>query len=109
MSFEGNAKRITAILCALALSATLASCRRPGGSEDGTSSSSASDGSGAATAPWMPETTVPETVDMSGREALVKPSAASAALKYTGGELEFMPDETVTPSLPLRALSTALT
>lgn len=49
MSFEGNAKRITAILCALALSATLASCRRPGGGEDGTSSSSASDGSGAAT------------------------------------------------------------
>lgn len=92
MSFEGNAKRITAILCALALSVTLASCRRPGGGEDGTSSSSASDGSGAATAPWMPETTVPETVDMSGREALVKPSAASAALKYTGGELEFMPD-----------------
>lgn len=35
---------------------------------------------------------MPETVDMSGREALVKPSAASAALKYTGGELEFMPD-----------------
>lgn len=84
-------KRGAAFICALTLAASLAACGRHGAG-DGTDSRTNQTGSDAATAPWMPETTVPETVDMSGRVALAKPSAASAALKYTGGELEFIPD-----------------
>lgn len=90
MSFNIKPKRITAMICAAALAMSLAACHGPGESGNGTSA--ASDSGGAATAPWVPDTTTPETVDMSGRTALPKPTSASAALKYTGGELEFIPD-----------------
>lgn len=90
MSFNIKPKRITVMICAVALAMSLAACHGPGESGNGTSA--ASDSGGAATAPWAPDTTTPETVDMSGRTALPKPTSASAALKYTGGELEFIPD-----------------
>lgn len=84
-------KKTAVFICAFALIFSLCACR-PQDPAGGDGSSVPSDSTGAATAPWEPETTVPETVDMNGRTAVAKPTSASAALRYTGGELEFLPD-----------------
>lgn len=82
------ARIVAGMLCA-ALALSLTGCRRGELPDEGTTSPI--DSGDAATAGWEPQETT-EQVDMSGRRAVEKPTTDNATLKYTGGELEFLPN-----------------
>lgn len=86
---EVRRRRALCAVCTAALLLSLTGCRRGEVPGDETTSPSVSED--ASTAGWEPQETT-ERVDMSGRRAVEKPTVDSATLKYSGSELEFLPN-----------------